>query len=336
MLLCTTVAMAAAGAVQAAAPALPPSDSGVGLYWDISTWKGEATMPEVLADMKAHGCNTACLFFRNAEELAAQLDAGVECGLWAPGVPVVLCSNCAGDNANTAAELRRAPSVGQHTAQWPTLTLYVLNEVEEASPELEALIEEWKSYGVGAVGGCAYERAAWQLSDQVDVLQVFPVFYTQALRERYAATGKALWAYEGAGPVHVGRNPAACRYLTGVWRWKFRPPVYLEWCYADAVGNPTMWEAWKQGCLDYWVLRNLDAQLAAHPTATVALDAARWQQELLDRIAGNPGRDAVRRPPDYTDALAVHEVPPPVADFAMIRQWAGYYAAALRGGENLW
>ena len=100
-------------------------------------------------------------------------------------------------------------------------------------------------------------------------------------------------------------------------------------------GTPGL-DAWREGAIDYRVLRALENALLEHSDVNPveAGHAAQWLQKLKDNIQVNPWEEAAPRPGNYTEAGAYtyfRDTVPRPANFDSIRQQAVYYMDALTG-----
>ncbi len=328
----------------------PPADIGFGFYYDAGQMD-VSREPEWFSRMAEHGCNTVTVYFRNADQLARQLDLAVEKGL--AEYPVFLLPNI--DDWATA--LNEAKKQGRHTDKWPPLLLYGPDELALDDPARFGTIDGTRkglqetrrrvlesSSGV-RFGATAYGDAAFTYADVLDVTVVISYWCTQPLKTYIEAVGGQFWAYD-AGIVHKQKNARMARFMTGWWAWKVRPKVFLAWSFMDAVTDekqpqgegceyPVL-DGWSEGTLDYRVLRELEAAIADHPGADAAR-ATLWLQEVADRVPWNPYSGQIGRPPEYVDPyVQFFYDDPPLRDLEALRQHADYWVHKITGRPMRW
>ena len=322
-----------AAPVGAAPSVLPARDTGLGFYYVEDMQKDRGREAAELQDMAARGCNTLTVYFRNPGEIARQLDGALEAGLLDRRFPVCLLNN---SPLKTGEAARQARLLGKRVAEWPTLCNYGPDEIPAGRRVgLETWIREENVPHLPVV--VASDAAAvTEYADLLDMALVIDHGCTPEVQAALRAQGHSFAAYTIA--THVQGTELYVRYLVGLWAWKTRPRVLLAWCYhdtlADAPGDRRL-RAWQEGALDYRILLGLEQAITAHPERPEAAAARAWLDNLRRRIV-TPTSEWVGRPPTYADVYAVNQQPPPLVNFGMIRQWAGYYLAALTGTENAW
>ncbi len=326
------------GAVLCAAPAapyeLPPSDTGLGFFFNTETAGGAGAEAGCMIAMADAGCNTLTIYFRSAEDIRRQVDGAILCGLLKREFPVMLIANV---DKPLDSLVKEAKASAHFPQSWPEFVRYGPDEPEPLPASIEnlkAFREE--SHGMGFRWGtsiCNWD-APWVFGSLLDVAIVHVGSYTPILAEARKAQGLETWAYT-AELSH--ENLPMVRYHTGLWRWKCRPGVLLVWAYDDGVAAHTFrgttgLEVWREGAIDYRILRALDNALIdrANVNPVEAGHAAQWLQKLKDSIQHNPW-DGIAPDPIPEGYSRVRDAMPRPANFDSIRRQAVYYLNALTG-----
>lgn len=312
-------------------PAAPESDVGFGFYTD---WRRYA-YPEherlYLRDMAAHGANTFTPY-GDAARVAEQVNAAIEEGLLDTRFPVFAMTS--------PQEARAAQTLAEYP--WPELVVYTYDEPPpEAYHAVAAGVATARGHGLRA-GTSIKAAGAWTLGHLLDVAALLMDSFTPALVNRLR--GSELWAYN----CRIrGTNAPLHRYYTGAWTWAVRPRVNLVWAYAhqadsrvneNGTWQPCYWyehalggpegpiatvglEGFREGVVDYRVLRALEERLRRTPAHADTPQAAAWLRDLRDRIEMGFWPGGVHR--DYgTCRWDVPDTAVPPVDGAQMRREA--------------
>jgi len=317
-------------------PIIPPSDTGVGLFYDIG-WMGRieegGRSPEAVRkhfrEMVAAGCNTLTLYAYNVEETAMQMDIAIEEGL-VERFPVFMLTNNIDAEKSPYKFVQSAKAVSEHRAQWPEIIFYGPDEIEGGNQERMADLAETIHAEGMRLGLTTY--APLDYAGIADIIVPLAYACTEEVRTGIRAAGSEFWAYE-VGPFHRSTNYHLPRFIAGLWRWKVRPDVFLGWSYMDCRGDTPVIRGMRDGCMDYRVLRALEEALAKQDNP----EAREWLEKLRADIPWNPYTGIPPRAPRYALPYLNIEVGiPKMANFDLYRQWAGYYLSELTGCDQVW
>jgi len=335
---------------QAAAPApLPAADVGFGLFYDFALCKHPEHEQLYFRQMAEYGCNTATVYCRSAADIVRQVDTALEEGLLDPRFPVFLLGP---DVEKTAAYLAEARGLAKHADRWPEFLLYGPDEPKiEQEQRVRDFAEQAQAQGLRC-GTAIFPASAFQYSEVLDICMVHAgSHYSRALVEKIAHEGHEFWAYTGS--TLKGKNKLMDRYFTGLWMWKFHPRVFLAWAYHTHMEEtPEGPEAspglvgWREGIIDYRVLRALEEAIATYPRDPSAAEdssktarAAQWLQELEDSIPADASHGVpwtsfrekdLEQGRNYEWTWYDTAIPP-VANFDLIRMEALFYIEDLTG-----
>jgi len=326
-------------------PIIPPSDTGVGLFYDvrgidIPFREEEGGSPEAVGspavvrkhfrEMVEAGCNTLTLFANNVEQTAMQMDIAIEEGL-VGRFPVILLDNIIGDPDEAIYQfVQSAKAVSKHGAQWPEIVYYGPDEIEGGNQERMADYAE--KVHAAHMRLCLTTYAPLDYAGIADIVIPLVSACTEEVRDGIRAAGSEFWAYE-VGPFHRSTNYHLARFITGLWRWKVRPDVWLAYSYKDFCGDTPVMRGMRDGCMDYRVLRALEEALAEQDNP----EAREWLEKLRADIPWNPYTGIPPRAPRYARPyLATETGMPKMANFDLYRQWAGYYLSELTGCDQVW
>jgi len=333
---------------------VPESDVGFGFYTD---W-GRYAYPEherlYFRHMAEYGCNTFTpygLTAKNAAIIARQIDAAIEEGLLDERFPL-LCLSVG------KTELDEAKELGQHTEQWPELIGYNWDEpgaTEETARGVAAESEAWHEAGY-RTGTALSANSAFLFGELLDIWILHMDTVSKYIRRHAKNLGAEFWMYNCTAR---GTNAPLHRYYNGIYTFAVRPRVNLMWAYMhDAKSrinkDGTWWyngccehalltpdgpistvglEGYRDGTVDYRVLRELERLIEANPKHKVTPEAAAWLQDLVDRVDTRfwPGG---RHADDYSDYPwdGRDTVVPPITDFSEMRRQALGYLAQIGGG----
>jgi len=315
-------------------PIIPPSDTGVGLFYDIG-WMGRieegGRSPEAVRkhfrEMVEAGCNTLTLYANNVEQTAMQMDIAIEEGL-VGRFPVILLAGDPGEALHQF--VQSAKEVSEHRAQWPELICYGPDEAKGGhQDDIADFAERVHATGMRL---CLTTYAPLDYAGIADIIVPLAYACTEEVRTGIRAAGSEFWAYS-VGPFHYSSNYHLARFIAGIWRWKVRPDVWLGWSYMDCRGDTPVIRGLRDGCLDYRVLRALDEALAKQDNP----EAREWLEKLRADIPWNPYTGLPGRAPRYARPYLDMETGiPKMAQFDHYRQFAGYYLSELTGCDQVW
>jgi len=309
-------------------PTIPPSDTGVGLFYDPHGFDDHnpAAIREHFREMVAAGCNTLTLYCRdNVNETAMQMDIAIEEGLvgW---FPVILLSS----NRPPYEFLQSVKQVSKHPAQWPEIVYYGPDEAKGGRQEYIADLA--KTIHAEYMRLCLTTYAPLDYAGIADIIIPLDYNCTEEVQTGIRAAGSEFWAYS-VGPFHYRDNYHLARFIAGIWRWKVRPEVWLGWSYKDCRGDTPVIRGLRDGCMDYRVLRALEEALAKQDNP----EAREWLEKLRADIPWNPYTGIPGRAPRYAlPYLRDQTGIPKMANFDLYRQWAGYYLSELTGCDQVW
>ena len=315
-------------------PIIPESDTGVGLFYDISSMgrlddRSPVAVRRHFREMVGAGCNTLTLYVYSVEETAMQMDAAIEEGL-VSRFPVFLLA-CNEDADQVPRQfIQSAKQLSKHAAKWPEIIYYGPDETDGG-----------KQKGISDLAKRIHEQGmrlgltTWAPLDYAGIADILVPHHTgctEQIRSGVREAGSVFWAYS-VGPFHYSTNYHLPRFIAGVWRWKVRPEVWLAWSYMDCRGDTPVMRGLRDGCMDYRLLRALEDALAKkdHP------EARAWLEKLRADIPWNPEADIPARAPRYARPyLGSKTGVPKMANFELYRQWAGYYLSELTGCDQVW
>ncbi len=316
-----------AGAIEDAAKvaailaALPPSDTGLGFFFDRK--RGKTAPEDCFRTMAAAGCNTVTVYYTSVEDVARQVDAAIEAGCLDTRFPVFLVSDCA---IEPLAAIQGARALAQHP--WPKFMVYGPDE-PQAENESGIIAFEKQAHEWGLPWGTAIEsRNPWLMTQYMDAPILGAEWLSDALLEKVHGEGSEFRAYTAQA---MQRNENMVRYYTGLWRWKAHPVLFLAWDYWSYIGKPGM-TGWREGALDYRVLCALEEKLLANPRHPQVQSIAHWLQSVKDRISLHPFASIPGCPPwALVDkpSMSVEYGDPPVGNLEFIRAQALQYLADL-------
>jgi len=308
-------------------PTIPPSDTGVGLFYSIHRYDDRS--PEAVRkhfrEMAQSGCTVLTLHKSTPKEGAMQLDIGIEEGL-VTEFPVVLIGSTFGNNEYLAA----VRALSKHTDKWPEFVIYGPDEAHGGNQE--GIAAEAQSVHDEGMRLCLTTWAPLDYAGISDVIIPLDYNCTEEVRAGIREAGSEFWAYS-TGPFHYRDNYHLARFIAGIWRWKVRPEVWLGWSYKDCRGDTPVLHGLRDGCMDYRVLRALEEALVKQDNP----EAREWIEKLRADIPWNPYTGIPPRAPRYARPyLGDKTGVPKMANFDLYRQWAGYYLSELTGCDQVW
>jgi len=309
-----------------------------------------------------------------AQHVAWRMDALIEEGLIDPKIPMF-------NTSGGGRELSKCRPLSKYPDRWPeTLLWMTIDEPapEAAGPAIAAFQEGQASTGRS---GCALgSDSCFAYGRHADVWIVMMQRLTTALIDKAERDGAEIWVYN----CHIrGTNAPLHRYYTGAWTLKVRHAtervtptlVNLMWTYmhdnGSRINEDGTWhalrvcehalgapdgpvgtvglEGYRDGVLDFRILRELERELAKWPRHKgdwpsdkttnpygIVDDSARWLQSVLDDspLAFYPPGEGWR---DFRECYS-WDVPdtahPRHKDFVGIRRKALEYLMELRKPEN--
>jgi len=286
LVICVVVVLGGVDAV-AVPPTIPPSDTGVGLFYDPHDFDDHspAAIREHFREMVAAGCNTLTLYSRkNVNETAMQMDIAIEEGL-VGRFPVILLP---GDYDRESLDqfVQSAKEVSEHPAQWPEMVAYGPDEVEGGKQEdIAGIAEQVHAAGMRL---CITTYAPLDYAGIADIIIPLDYNCSEEVRTGVRAAGSEFWAYS-IEPFHSPElftpdNYHVCRFIGGLWRWMADPEVWLAWSYMDSQGDTPALRGLGDGCLDYRMLRAIEEALAEQDN----VEAREWLETLRANIPWNP------------------------------------------------
>lgn len=317
-------------------PAVPESDMAVGFYTDYTRFSYPEQEKAYYQHMADHGCTTMTAYGYEADgrDLARELDLAVETGL--ARFPLFALAG------PRAVELAR--KYAKHYDKWPTLVGY---NCDEPSRNLDKQVQEsaadWHIKGFKT--GTAIGPSVWLLGRHLDVWCI-GVASNNIFLEELAEKQKAeVWNYNHG---LRGTNAALNRYQTGLYCFATRPKALLLWAYMNdknsmvrpdgkwnalrvnehALGTPdgplstVGLEGFRDGTIDYRILRTLEETILADPKHPTAPAAAAWLQELVERVEWRFWPGGVEPYGYYWD---VPDTAVPPVDFTAMRKQACLY-----------
>jgi len=307
-------------------PTIPPSDTGVGLFYDIEKMgrlEEGGRSPEAVRkhfrEMVEAGCNTLTLYATSVEETAMHMDIAIEEGLVGRFPVILLARN--NERKSLDRYVQSAKRLSEHRAQWPEIVVYGPDEAGGGGQEGMADIAE--KVHAAHMRLCLTTWAPLDYAGIADIIMPIAGRCTEEIRAGIREAGSEFWAYS-VGPFHYSTNYHLSRFIAGLWRWKVRPEVFLGWSYMDCR---------RDGCLDYRVLRALEEALAKQDNP----EAREWLEKLRADIPWSPYTGIPPRAPRYARPyLATETGMPKMANFDLYRQWAGYYLSELTGCDQVW
>jgi len=337
-------------------PELVDADMGWGWYYDYGRFPHPSQERPIFRAMAEYGCNTVTIYYNGVADLRRQLNAAEEVGLLDPDFPLVLIGGPVNRfdtwprvEPDTLAEVRRAvPGLAKYN-----YFIYTFDEPavsEEARRQMAAAQEGAHRGGWGqvtAVGG----RSVYYYGSVLDLalVRLSGGAAHEGTKEFLESVGSIFGAYEPFPLISWDRS----RYIVGLWCWKYKPAIFLQWGYEDHIlgligektdadvfrksydaapyvsGNGTGpgsygW-GWREGVIDYRVLRTLELLVEKQrPAASPAVsEADKWLSRLRCQIV--PDWCQRHLPPDERGEL----IGPPAA-YDEIRQMAVDFIEELR------
>jgi len=335
------------------APSVPPADCGFGFYCNYQLFGYPEHWRQCFRHMREYGANTFTCYSLtglDGRDVARQMDYAAEIGMADPQFPLFVLPDCGASNFGKLIEDAR--SKAKYADRWPELIGYNADEPSPSNFEQVASVAR-EYHECGFRTGTAISGAATlAFGELLDICCVHMDGITRPVLDKLRREDVEFWTYNC---TLRGTNAPLHRYYTGVWTWKVRPMVNLSWGYMHdgnskiredgtwnalrvcehALGTPdgpmstVGLEGWREGIVDYRLLRELERQIVAHPSHEQAADAGEWLQDLSDRVDTRfwPGG----RGPGY--AQYYWDVPdtavPPIADFNAMRKQALEYLDQL-------
>ncbi len=294
---------------------VPPSDCGFGFYVDPARCSYPHNERLYFEHMRVMGCNTLTIDGRAGEsddaqalDIARRIDLAIEVGLLDARFPVVVLPSR--DGADRPGQvLLEAKKRGVHGASWPELIRYRMDE-PKARPDSAESVRQFsqKFHDLGLRTGTALGApAAFLCGDALDVWIIHMDTVSDEIRDKCRRDGAEWWTYNGY--LHDTNAPLH-RYYAGVWTWKVRPRVNLMWAYMHdaaskvlpdgrwqaksdfdhAIGAPdgpigsVALEGFRDGAVDYRILRHLEKLVEQSPAHEKAPVVAAWLQQLHDQV----------------------------------------------------
>lgn len=324
------------GDTVAVPPTIPPSDTGVGLFYDITKMgklEEGSRSPEAVRkhfrEMVKAGCNTLTLYATSAKESAMLMDIAIEEGL-VGRFPVILLYDCGRSSNFLDQYVRSAKKVSKHRAQWPEIVACIPGETDGGQQDDVADLAE--KVHAAHMRMCLITWAPLDYAGIADIIIPLDNACTEELRAGVREAGSEFWAYT-IGPFHYSTNYHMSRFVAGLWRWKVGPEVWLGWSYMDCRSDTPVLRGMRDGCLDYRVLRALEEALVEQDNP----EAREWLEQLRADIPWNPYEGLPGRAPRYARPYLDDKTGiPKMAQFNHYRQFAGYYLSELTGCDQVW
>lgn len=239
-------------------------------------------------------------------DVRRQLDLASEVGLLHPDVPV-LCLSIPEDRF--AEHMDACREGAKHADQWPELLAYNSDEAGPGHrPQMTANQEVWDCQDVRN-GSATYTSSIMAVGDTMDLwlpsIQSWSPLLAAKAEEEGALLGQYICVWRGTNaPMH--------RYMTGIWRWVTRPKTFLAWAYMNdhnsRVTPEGEWnalrsceyaiaskdgpissvglEGWRDGSVDYRVLRELErAVREASVNESASINAINEACAFLKRVS---------------------------------------------------
>ena len=277
--------------------------------------------------------------------LAKSLDTSVEEGLFrGVGGSSTLVYSMDPENVAHAFEY------GKHVDRWPKLYFGNMDEpfLPQHFKKVREMADEW--HRAGYLNGTSLEAAsAFQVGDCLDLWIVQVKDFSETIKEYGKRCGAEVWVYSAA---MRGTNAPMHRYLTGVWAWAMRPRGVMLWAFTHEAGSridpdgtwmvrgvnehalatpdgplPTVGlEGYRDGIVDYRILRDLERAILIRPRTMASPEAAVWLQQLREKADGGFWTNwDYHQPWDYIDTVR-----PPIESSNDVRRRALAFTKRIR------
>jgi hypothetical protein len=247
-------------------------DTAFGCFVDLR-WPELKGLPrqEVFFRMHEAGMNSACIFGYGPQDVADQMDLGLETGLFQTDVPVVVVANWSRpeDPDGSCYMLTEAKKLGKNTPCWPEMLQYGHDEAQTVSEGMVKMYEQVHKDGYRLAAGVVYPQVASRVQT-LDVLlvAVTPGGELEPNRRSILAYPREYGNYYVINTIKSDDYYDLMRYYTGIWTWQTEAKYCYVWDYRRLFGMDKRWpgrkmeHGFRDGVRDWRRLQKTDWEFA--------------------------------------------------------------------------
>ena len=277
ILLCILLLLAGLflGAFKACGPgakAERPRSCAWGCFVDLR-WPELRDIPAktIFTRMRDAGMNSAAIFGYGPQDVADQMDLGLETGLFSTDIPVIVVPNWSrtGDPDGSCWMFDEAKKLGGNVACWPEMITYGYDEAQTVNEPHKAMYDTVHGDGYRLAAGCVYPFVVPRVPF-LDVVLVATIVGGGLERDKRTieAYGRDYGNYLVIGTIKTPDHYDLMRYYTGIWTWQTEAKWCLVWDYRRLFGmdardpGDEMERGFRDGVRDWRRLERLDWEFA--------------------------------------------------------------------------
>ncbi len=199
---------------------------------------------DLCAKMHGIGMNSVALYAYGPQDLAEQMDQGIEALLIQPDVPVIVVPNWSrtGDPDGSCWMLDEAKKLGVHTGYWPEMIEYGFDESQTVSIGHKDMYDTVQKDGYRLAAGCVYPFVVPRVPF-LNVVLVATISGGGLERDKRTieAYGGEYGNYLVIGTVPKKDPYDMMRYFCGIWSWKTKAEWAFVGDYRRVFGMDERW-----------------------------------------------------------------------------------------------
>ncbi len=247
-------------------------DPAWGCFVDLR-WPELKVLPpkDIFTKMRDAGMNSACIFGYGPQDVADQMDLGLETGLFSTDIPVIVVPNWsrAGDPDGDCWMFDEAKKLGKNVPCWPEMITYGYDEAQTVNEAQKKMYDTVHADGYRIAAGVAYPMVAAPVQF-LDVLlvAVTPGGDAEANVRAIRAYPRDYGNYLVIGTIKTPDTYDLMRYYTGIWTFQTEAKFCYVWDYRRLFGmdprdpGDEMERGFKDGVRDWKRLNRVDWEFA--------------------------------------------------------------------------
>ena len=248
------------------------ADPAWGCFVDLRWPELRETPPkDIFTKMRDVGMNSAAIFGYGPQDVADQMDAGLEAGLFQTDVPVIVVANWSRpeDPDGSCWMHTEAKKLGKNVVCWPEMIQYGYDESQTVSEPHKAMYDTVHGDGYRLAAGCCYPM----VSARAQFLDILLVAVTPGgdLEANVRAIRAYPREYGNYYPINTIKSEDyydLMRYYTGIWTWQTEAKFCYVWDYRRLFGMDERWKGsamsrgFRDGVRDWRRLDRVDWEFA--------------------------------------------------------------------------